>query len=85
MRTWLRNLLRDSRVSEVSDESYNYSEAEGAGDGFWVYLKKGWESGDDPAQSVHCVHEWKREDVLAAMRRIKPCSRPCCVNGGSNV
>lgn len=69
LRTKLPACLRKySRLIEsVSDER-------GSGDGYWVYLVKGWIDHG----GTHCVHEDTPEECAEMMSMVERCTEPGC-------
>lgn len=68
-------IRNDPRVDSISDERGGRGDP---GDGIWVYLKNGYESGADPFASLHQIHEDTWTACKQAMRYIKVCTRECC-------
>lgn len=56
------------KIEEVSDER-------GSGDGYWVYLKNGWNSGD---VGDHTIHEGTITECRDAMKMVLKCEGSCC-------
>lgn len=74
MKKFLKEIARDARVSDVSDESAN-------GDGYWVYLRDRFaDLSHDPLEACHVIHEWTAQDVRRRMKDIRPCSCVQCGN-----
>jgi hypothetical protein len=46
-------------------------------DGYWVELKPGWKSGDDPVGVVHSIREDSRKE--ACLVGVIPCKCASCV------
>jgi hypothetical protein len=59
----------------ISSE-WNEGHPDEGGDGYWVSLKPGWKSDDDPVGVLHCIHE----DTKRAAYRIgvMPCNCRDC-------
>lgn len=57
-----------SKITDVSDER-------GSGDGYWVYLKKGW---INTLSETHCIHEDTITDCAKEMRFVEVCHGECC-------
>ena len=59
-------------------EEWNEGHPDNGGDGYWVALKSGWKSDDDPVGVVHCIHEdTKREAYRVG---VMPCNCRDCQN-----
>lgn len=66
----ITKIQRDPRVQGVSDERFGVND-----DGFWVYLKSGWNNGDG---GEHAIHEDTPEECLRLLQHIEPCH--CCLD-----
>lgn len=72
------------RIESISDES-------GQGDGYWIYLKAGWQRGNqrpsterESCHNEHIVHEWNMIDLVRAMKReVYPCTCWDCKKNGA--
>lgn len=71
MNKTIMQLIDDPRVDEVSDERH-------LGDGFWVYLKVGFKSADDPCGALHTIHESSPTQCLSQVRRALKCDCEDC-------
>lgn len=59
------------------ETEWNEGHPDSGGDGYWVSLKIGWKSADDPIGCVHCIHEDSRRECYAI--GVLPCDCKECV------
>lgn len=45
-------------------------------DGYWIYLKPGWQNGNDPG--THGIVEGTRREAYATLTNAKPCECADC-------
>ncbi len=45
-------------------------------DGYWIYLKPGWQNGADPG--THSIVEDSKRDAYSTLRSAKPCDCAEC-------
>lgn len=67
----IERILAHPKVASISDER-------GMGDGFWVYLKKGWQN--DP--ETHCIHENSPTRCFWYLPSVSECSCDDCMREG---
>lgn len=68
----IHRLNCDPRVMEAWSET-------GTDDGYWVMLKPGFaDTGFDPCQPTHTIHEWTIKAILFRMKDVKECNCKEC-------
>ncbi len=70
-------ILKHPLVESISDERDYLRTPPGCdqnGDGFWVYLKKGY---IDDMNGIHCLHENSPSECLALLKCVVPCKPGC--------
>ena len=73
--TFLERIRNHPAVSEIFQEDNDNSDYPGKRD-YWVYLKTGFQNGNDPG--VHSIHEWTISRVYSELRQIIPCNCDNC-------
>ncbi len=71
----IERIKSDLRVAEVSDERE-------LGDGFWVYLKSGWNNG---SAEEHIIHEASPSACLKRFYEIDDCNCDDCKKWGGGL
>lgn len=74
-----REWLVESKVEDeikAHPHTEDISDERSSGDGYWVYLKKGYQM--EPSSMTHSVHEDTPSKALAALKKIVPCDCEYC-------
>ena len=75
----IERIRRHPLVTDIRDERDYKRKPPGRqdepnGDGFWVYLKRGYINAMD---GVHCIHEDSPSECYAKLKCVEPCQPGC--------
>lgn len=62
-----------SKIQSMDDERDTQN-------GYWIYLRRGWKSGNDPIGCVHQEHEDTLTALVGRMYSVLPCDCAECLD-----